>query len=155
MGPHATHPRERGFHLGLTAQVDRDGRVQCAWEPPARLVHDLVYVAVRSDDEVLKIGSTGGTLHGRWHKILKLVAAGRGERRYRPNEWADRDSWRREVCGFRFAVWFKPAERHTLAYLDGHTQIVSLRHAEEDYLDAYYCPRIGKLLDSRKRARTC
>jgi hypothetical protein len=103
------------------------------------------------DGEFLKIGATSGTLYGRWRGILKLISAEREQRRYRDNEWEDRDRWRLHVSGHTFEVWFRLAEQAALRYLDGETKIVSLRHVGEDYLDAYFCPCIGNLLDTRRR----
>jgi len=147
------HPKECGFRLGLTAAVSGNAQIDARWEPEAKTIADLVYVAIRSDGAILKIGATGGTLHRRWRSILHLISAERGERLYRENEWVDRDRWREEICGRKFEVWFKPAEKHALHYLIGSERLASLRHTEEDYLDAYYCPLIGKKLDTRKR--TC
>ncbi|MDH4983471.1 hypothetical protein [Hyphomicrobium sp. D-2] len=122
------------------------------WEPCAKTSSDLVYVALREDGAALKIGATGGTLHYRWYGILRLLNADVTRHSYRPNEWDDRASWLHHLGRQPFEVWLRPAAKVSVSYLTGYERTLSLRHAEEDYLDAYYCPLIGKSLDTRKKA---
>jgi hypothetical protein len=102
------HPQDCGFRLGVTVAVGPNGQaLNTTWEPEAKSSRDLVYVARRLDGEFLKIGATSGTLYGRWRGILKLISAEREQRRYRDNEWEDRDRWRLHVSGHTFEVWFR------------------------------------------------
>jgi len=144
-------PRELGFRLGLTLLVSKSGQLERVdWDSSAKNLRDLVYVAVRSDGAVLKVGETGGTLHSRWAGILKLIAAEPEQHQYRSNEWKDRDRWRDQVQGHSFEVWFKPPDPVHLEYC-GMPMTVQSRHVEEALLDCYYHPLIGKSLGPRNQ----
>jgi hypothetical protein len=144
------HPREFGFRLGLTARVSGTGQIEAEWQPEVKKLRDLVYVAVRSDGTILKVGETGGTLRSRWSGILRLIAAAPEQRRYRANEWKARDKWRGQVLGRSFEVWCKPPDLVRLEYC-GIPMTVRSRQAEEAFLDCYCHPLIGKTLGQRNQ----
>ena len=147
--PGTKHPRELGFRLGLAVWVSQTDQIERVdWEEDVKGLRDFVYVAVRSDGVVLKVGETGGTLHDRWDGILRLVAAQPAQRRYRPSEWKARDEWRKQVQGQSFEVWLKCPDLIRLEYC-GMQIAVRSRNAEEAFLDAYYRPCIGKPLSRR------
>ena len=156
MEQRTTHPEQLGFHLGLEAWVSSVGKIEASrWSSDAKTVRDIVYVAIGANGAALKIGQTGKTLYFRWYGILRLIGAEPDTHKFRPNEWRDRDRWRNHVLGSNFTVWFKTCQQVPLEYKDGKTRIISLRLAEEDYLDFYFRPLIGRRLDTRRQEHSC
>ncbi len=143
------HPAELGFQLGFGAVVGNDGSIAVDEPTPtAKADRSVVYVAVRDDGVVLKVGQTAATLWRRWRPALVVLDATRPIQ-IRSNELMDRNRFQEAARGRRFEVWFKQALTTSLRYIPGFQYEASLREAEEVYLDRYYEPILGRLLEGR------
>jgi hypothetical protein len=147
------HPKQLDFVFGLDIRIGRPAVIKSI-SRDAQKVCDVVYVALlpkgrRSlkKGDVLKIGQTERTLEKRWKGIAGIFKPGR---RLRKNERLDRDKWLKAAKGKDVSVWMRQAGRFTIPYAKGLKQSVfSSRGAEEEFLDEYYVPKLGRQLGSR------
>jgi hypothetical protein len=144
------HPRELGFTPGLTIRIGEPAHIMEKKSEAG--IRDVVYIALFATQkgklkkgDALKVGQTGGTLEGRWKGIREIFKPGR---RLRANVESDRKKWLDAANKKEVLVWMKPAEKIKLPYVDGLTRNrFSIRCAEEEFLDQYYEPRLGKTLN--------
>lgn len=86
----------------------------------------------------------------RWSGIVRVMNAARGVQTRKPNEWADQERLVEPSLGQAVTVWFKPAERVSIAYAsEENFPSISLAEAEERFLDWYYAPLFGRALGER------
>ena len=151
------HPEQLGFKLGLRiricepASITEDTRA-------ASEVRDVVYVALAESDgplekgDALKIGQTGGTLSARWRSMARIFRRGES---LRPNEREDRRRWLEAADGNEVFVWMKAAGKIEIPYAKGLTRsLFSTRGAEEEFLDQYYQPKLGRQLNRKATEQT-
>jgi hypothetical protein len=145
-------PKHLGFKLGLKVHIGRPSFITKA-TPDASKVRDVVYVALLAGKsgalkkgDALKIGQTGGTLRRRWRGIVGIFDP---SRRLRNNEKDDRDKFLKVAKGKEISVWMREAGKIEIPYAKGLTRVIfSTRAAEEEFLDEYYQPSLGKRLNS-------
>jgi hypothetical protein len=141
------HPERLGFKLGLKISIGQPASVTPMTHASMR---DVVYVALPTEStaplkkgEALKIGQTKGSLIDRWKSIAGIFS-----RKLRNNEMNDRRKWLEAANGKEVYVWVKAAGEVEIPYAKGLTRSrFSTRCAEEEFLDQYYEPKIGKLLN--------
>jgi hypothetical protein len=144
------HPKELGFKPGLKIYIGKPARIR--QKKSGAETRDVVYVAlfatqrgVLEKQDVLKVGQTGGTLEGRWKGIAGIFDP---RRKLRPNVESDREKWLKVANRREVVVWMKPAEKIRVPYSKGLSgNRFSIRCAEEEFLDQYYEPRLGKTLN--------
>lgn len=95
-----------------------------------------------------ELGQTAATLWRRWRPALVVLDATRPIQ-IRSNELMDRNRFQEAARGRRFEVWFKQALTTSLRYIPGFQYEALLREAEEVYLERYYKPVLGRLLEGR------
>jgi hypothetical protein len=144
------HPEELGFKLGLRIRI---GEPACITSnmPDSLAVRDVVYVALFAESDrplkkgdAFRVGQTKGHLIGRWRSAATIF----GGRRLKPNEKEDRRKWLEVAAGKDVEVWMKAAGKIEIPYAKGLTQsLFSTRDAEEEFLDQYYEPKVGKRLN--------
>ena len=95
--------------------------------------------------DVLKIGQAGDTLWSRWRGIVGIFERGR---KLRDNEKNDLRKWLEVAGGKDVFVWMKAAGKIEIPYAKGlTTSRFSTRCAEEEFLDQYYEPKLGMMLN--------
>jgi len=152
------HPEQLGFELGLKIRIGQPASIMDA-TPDASTVRDVVYVALLAEDrgplkkgQALKIGQAAGTLMRRWMGIRRIFNP---HRNLRPNEKNDLRKWLKVANGKEVFVWMKAAGKTQIPYAKGLTQrLFSTRGAEEEFLDWYYVPSVGKRLSGEATAET-
>lgn len=145
------HPKEFGFQNGLNIEVSGHGNLKFKeLTPLARTVKDVVYVAIlEPGGECLKVGISEGNLLIRWRATCKTFDKLPGVREsLRKHETAYGESIVSFAKNKTIQVWFKSSERNKLSYVDRY---VSMRSGEEDFLDDYYEPCMGRKLSLRKQ----
>jgi hypothetical protein len=145
------HPKKLGFKLVL--QVRFDEREIKKITPDASTICDVVYVALAENarslkkGDAIKIGQTGktkGSLMRRWKGIVGLFQG----RKLRKNEDEDRRRLLKAAKGKKVSVWVRAAGEIKIPYAKGLTRShFSTRGAEEEFLDQYYQPRVGRRLN--------
>ena len=143
------HPEELGFTLGLVVRIDEPASIV---ERTAQASHvcDVVYVALPKESgrplkkgDALKVGLSGKTLLDRWKGIVGIFKSEK-----RPNEMEDRRKWLEAARGKDVCVWMRAAGQTEISYAKGLAgSKFSTRGAEEEFLDQYYEPRLGKQLN--------
>ncbi len=146
------HPEELGFKLGLKIRI---GQPACITEENSEAsTRDVVYVALPSEasnplekSHALKVGQAGGSLKRRWRGIVGIFEPGK---KLRDNEKDDCRKWLEVANGKEITVWVKAAEKVEIPYAKGLTRSrFSSRCAEEEFLDQYYEPQLGRSLGGR------
>jgi len=143
------HPEELGFKLGLKIRIAEPAII--TKKTPDALTCDVVYVALFAESDrplkkgdALRVGQTKGRLIDRWRSASTIF----GNRRLRPNEKGDRRKWLEVANGKDVEVWVKAAGKFEIPYAKGLTQSpFSTRCTEEEFLDRYYEPKVGMLLN--------
>jgi hypothetical protein len=144
------HPEQLGFKLGLKIHIGEPASI--TEEKREASTCDVVYVALPAEDnkplakgDALKVGQTGKSLKWRWQTIKRMFEPGR---KLRGNEEEDRRKWLEVANGKEVSVWMKAAGKIEIPYAKGLTQsCFSTRCVEEEFLDQYYEPKLGKTLN--------
>lgn len=148
------HPKQLGFKLGLEIRIGRPAHISRPM-PEDSKVRDVVYVALLTENrgslekgDAIKVGQTGRSLKIRWEGIEGIFGP---RRKLRINEEDDRKKWLEVAKGKEVSVWMRKAGKIEIPYAEGLTQSVySSRGAEEEFLDEYYEPKLGKRLNNRQ-----
>lgn len=151
------HPKQLGFKLGLKIHIGEPAHIT-EDRPDASSVCDVVYVALLSENDgplkkrdALKIGQAGGSLKERWERIIGIFRRDN----LRPNEEEDRRKWLEVANGKEVSVWMRKAGTIKISYATGLTRsLFSTRWAEEEFLDQYYEPKLGKPLNRKVAEET-
>ena len=149
------HPKQLGFKLGLKIRLGKQASITKR-TPDASTVRDVVYVALLDESsrplkkgDALKIGQSGGSLLRRWQGIVGIF--NRNENALKPNEVQDRRRLLKFAPRKEVYVWMRAAGKIRIPYAKGVAQSsFSRRWAEEEFLDQYYEPKIGKRMNSRR-----
>jgi hypothetical protein len=152
------HPEELGFRLGLKVCIGEPCS-EPTYTDDAKTVRDVVYVALLTENsgplkkgDALKIGQTGGTLKERWDGIIGIFRG--AEDRLPPNVQHDRERWVEVAKGKEVSVWMREAGKVEIPYANGLIPgEFSSRGAEEEFLDEYYEPKLGKRLNGRQQRK--
>jgi hypothetical protein len=145
------HPKQLGFKLGLKIRIGKPARITKD-TPVASAVHDVVYVALLAEGsrrlkkgDALKIGQAKGSLKSRWGRIVGIF---KPDRKLRNNEKNDLRKWLEVANAKEISVWMKAAEKIEIPYAKSLTRrLFSARWTEEEFLDQYYRPTLGKPLN--------
>jgi hypothetical protein len=121
----------------------------------ASTVRGVVYVALLAGKrgalkkgDALKIGQAGGSLESRWQGIVGIFKSGR---KLSDNERNDRNKFLKVAQGKEVSVWMRKAGKIEIRYAQRLALTTfSSRGAEEEFLDEYYQPKLGKRLNSRQ-----
>lgn len=136
------------FVLGAVAEITENGLRGIVITDHGRNAKDIVYVMALEDGRVIRVGETKGSLVARWSRPLGWLDVENESAPGRPNEANHMSRLRDALDGSMLAIWVKEAEKHSISYL-GTEESVSLRHAEEVYLDRVLQPVVGRPLSPR------
>lgn len=142
------HPKELGFKLAYKILIGEPAEL-VEEISEASLNRDVVYVALLLNNEPLEKGSAlkvgqSVDLKARWNGIVGIFRRAK----LRNNEREDRRRWLEAARGKEIAVYVKPAGQIEIPWARGLTQSTfSIRGAEEEFLDQYYEPKLGKELN--------
>jgi hypothetical protein len=143
----AVEVAKRCFQKALEIRVDDDGHAQIVHQLPAADSRGVVYVAIRSDGQALKVGMTRGRLRTRWNGIIDTI---NGKRR-RKHEVQAQGWWLDAVRGDSFEVWCKIPSDLVISVEDEPPRTLHSFHVEEAYWAAVFHPLIGLKLSSRSK----
>ncbi|MCP3056805.1 hypothetical protein [Aurantimonas marianensis] len=139
-----SHPCKLGFERGIIFQVSENLDItQRDSTAAARRTKDIVYVALLTSGNALKVGETGNTLSWRWNPMIQMIGS-KSTRALKPNELRDQEKLRSACRGECVEVWFKRPSKLTI----GNEQLPAIdfvsRYAEEALLCHLYHPLFGK-----------
>jgi hypothetical protein len=135
----------RCFQKALEVKVDDDGRARIARQLPAADSRGVVYVAIRSDGQALKVGMTLGRLRTRWNGIVDTING----KRTRKHEVKAQGWWHEHTRGNSFEVWCKHPGELVIHLEDEPPRALHSFHLEEAYWDDVFHPLIGIKLSTR------
>jgi hypothetical protein len=136
---------QRCFQKALEVKVDDDGQARIARRLPAADSRGVVYVAIRSDGQALKVGMTLGRLRTRWNGIIDTING----KRTRKHEVRAQGWWREHARGNSFEVWCKHPSDLVIHLEDEPPRTLESFHLEEAYWDSVFHPLIGIKLSTR------
>ena len=141
---------ERCFQKALQVEVDDQDNARIAQVLPAADSRGVIYVAVRSDGQALKVGMTRGRLKTFWDGILDTING----KRTRKHEMQARGWWLKAVKGHTFEVWCKLPSDLVMNVECEPARTLRSYHMEEAYWAAAFRPLIGLKLSSRSKPRS-
>ena len=140
-----TEVARRCFQKALEVKVDDDGQARIARKLPAADSRGVVYVAIRSDGQALKVGMTLGRLRTRWSGIIDTING----KRTRKHELKARGWWHEHARGSSFEVWCKHPSDLVIHLEDEPPRTLHSFHLEEAYWDDVFHPLLGIKLSTR------
>ena len=136
---------QRCFQKALEVKVDDDGQARIARMLPAADSRGVVYVAIRSDGQALKVGMTLGRLRTRWSGIIDTING----KRTRKHELKAQVWWHEHARGSSFEVWCKHPSDLVIHLEDEPPRTLESFHLEEAYWDSVFHPLLGIKLSTR------